>query len=318
MTDTPRRLLQLLSLLQRRQHWSGPELADRLGITTRTVRRDVDRLRRLGYPVDSGPGVEGGYRLTVGAELPPLLLDDDEATTIAVALGVSTGGAVRGIEQPALTALAKLDRVLPARLRQRVDALRSSVVTMAGPADEVDADLLVTLAQACEGHERVSLAYRDRQGRGTERRVEPHRLVSTGRRWYLVANDVDRGDWRTFRVDRIGAASRTGHRFTPAPDPPDALTLVGEAITTAPYRHRAVVTIAAPPDEVRARIPPTVGLVEPDGDGSRLTVGADDLPSLAGHLVALDLPFEVLVPTALRDHLARVGRRLTAAHRRRG
>jgi predicted DNA-binding transcriptional regulator YafY len=158
VTDTPGRLLKLLSLLQRQPRWRGPELAERLGVTTRTVRRDVDRLRTLGYPVDAEPGVDGGYRLAIGAALPPLLLDDDEATAIAVALGVSTGGAVRGMEQPALAALAKLDRVLPARLRQRVDALRTSVVTMAPPSDDVDADLLVTLAQACEGRERVALS----------------------------------------------------------------------------------------------------------------------------------------------------------------
>ncbi len=316
MTDTARRLLQLLSLLQRRARWGGPELAERLGVTTRTVRRDVDRLRSLGYPVDAEPGVDGGYRLGTGADLPPLLLDDDEATAIAVALGVSTGGAVRGLEQPSLAALAKLDRVLPARLRREVGSLRASVVTLAPPADEVDADLLVTLAQACDGSERLALSYLDRQDRATDRRVEPYRLVSTGRRWYLLAHDLDRDDWRTFRVDRVRAARRTGHRFAPRPDPPDPLALVGDAITTAPYRHRAVVVIAAPPEVVRARVPPTVGRVERDGEGARLTVGSDDLAALAGHLVALDLPFEVLEPEALRAHLRATGRRLTAAHRR--
>jgi predicted DNA-binding transcriptional regulator YafY len=313
MSDTPARLLRILSLLQRQPHWSGPALAERLGVTTRTVRRDVDRLRSLGYPVEAGPGTAGGYRLGIGAALPPLLLDDDEATAVAVALGASTGGAVAGIEQPALAALAKLDRVLPVRLRQRVDALRSSVVTMAPPSDEVDADLLVTLAQACEGHERVTIAYRDREGRATERRTEPHRLVSTGRRWYLVAHDVDRADWRTFRVDRITAATRTGHRFVPS-DPPDAAALVGRAITTAPYRHQAVVRFDTPAPVLRDRIPPTVGIIRPDGESSVLTIGADDLAYLAGHLVGLDLPFEVLEPAELRDHLRLVGRRLSAAH----
>ena len=313
VSDTPARLLRLLSLLQRQPHWTGPALADRLRVTTRTVRRDVDRLRSLGYPVEAGPGTTGGYRLGIGAALPPLLLDDDEATAIAVALGVSTGGAVAGIEQPALAALAKLDRVLPLRLRQRVDALRSSVVTMAPSADEVDADLLVALAQACEGHERVTIDYRDRDGRATERRTEPHRLVSTGRRWYLVAFDVDRADWRTFRVDRIGTATRTGHRFVPS-DVPDAAAMVGRAITTAPYRHHAVVRVDAPAAVLRDRIPPTVGTVRPLGDASMLSVGADDLAYLAGHLVGLDLPFEVLEPAELRDHLRTVGLRLSAAH----
>lgn len=304
----------MLSLLQRRPRWTGPELADRLGVTTRTVRRDVDRLRGLGYPVDASPGVDGGYRLAIGAELPPLLLDDDEATAVAVALGVSTGGAVEGIEESALAALAKLDRVLPARLRGRVAVLRASVVTLAPATDEVGSDLLVTLAHACDGHERVALTYRDRDGVATQRRVEPHRLVSTGRRWYLVADDVDRQAWRTFRVDRIQVARLTGHRFTPSAELPDAAALVGEAITTAPYRHRAVVTFAAPADELRARIPPTVGVVEAHGSGSRLTIGADHLSSLAGHLVALDLPFEVLEPPELRDLLRRVGTALVIAH----
>jgi predicted DNA-binding transcriptional regulator YafY len=187
---------------------------------------------------------------------------------------------------------------------------------MAPPADEVDADLLVALAQACDDGERVVLSYRDRQDQASERRVEPYRLVSTGRRWYLLAHDLDRDDWRTFRVDRIDAARRSGHRFTPRPDPPDALALVGDAITTAPYRHQAVVVIAAAPEVVRALVPPTVGRVEPDGEGARLMVGSDDLASLAGHLVALDLPFEVLEPEALRAHLRSTGRRLAAAHRR--
>ena len=276
----------------------------------------MDRLRSLGYRIDAEPGVDGGYRLGTGADLPPLLLDDDEATAIAVALGVSTGGAVRGLEQPALAALAKLDRVLPVRLRRQVEALRSSVVTLATSAEEVDADLLVTLAQACDAHERVVLRYVDRQGEASQRRVEPHRLVSTGRRWYLLADDVDRRDWRTFRVDRVRAARATGHRFTPRQDAPDPVAFVGDAITSAPYRHQAVIRVAAAPEVVRARVPATVGRVVPDGDGARLTVGSDDLASLAGHLVGLDLPFEVLEPPELRAHLRSLGRRLSAAHPR--
>ena len=258
--------------------------------------------------------MDGGYRLGTGADLPPLLLDDDEATAIAVALGVSTGGAVRGLEQPALAALAKLDRVLPARLRRQVEALRSSVVTLAPGADEVDADLLVTLAQACDAHERLVLTYVDRDGGASERRVEPHRLVSTGRRWYLLADDVDRRDWRTFRVDRVRAALASGHRFNPRPEAPDAVAFVGDAITSAPYRHQAVIRVSAASGVVRARVPATVGRVVADGDGARLTVGSDDLASLAGHLVGLDLPFEVLEPPELRAHLRAVGRRLTSAH----
>lgn len=317
MASTSVRLLRLLSILQSRPYWSGPELADRLEVTVRTVRRDVQRLRDLGYPVDASRGESGGYRLGTGGALPPLLLDDDEATAVAVALGVSTGGAVRGIEEPALSALAKLDRLLPPRLRSRVDAVRAATVTLAPPADAVDADVLVALAQGCDGHERIVVTYLDREGRASERRVEPYRLVATGRRWYLVARDVDRDGWRTFRVDRVGHARRTGQRFVPRPDPPDAATLVGKAITTAPYRHHAVVAFpTTSPEQLARRIPPTVGVIRADGDGGCvLTTGANDLEALAGHLVALDLDFHVHEPEELQRHLHVVASRLRrAAH----
>ena len=232
--DTSARLLRLLSLLQTRPDWSGPELADRLGVTTRTVRRDVDRLRQLGYPVDAAPGVAGGYRLGSGTNLPPLLLDDDEATAVAIALGTTTGGAVRGMEEPALAALTKLDRLLPPRLRQRVADLRAATVGMAGPADAIDSGLLVTLSQACAGQERIRMSYVDREGTPSDRRVEPYRLVSTGRRWYLVAHDVDRDDWRTFRVDRV-----VGARADRAPLPPRRPSRRGRAREPG-HRRRAV------------------------------------------------------------------------------
>jgi predicted DNA-binding transcriptional regulator YafY len=314
--DTSARLLRLLSLLQSRPDWGGPELADRLGVTTRTVRRDVDRLRQLGYPVDAAPGADGGYRLGTGASLPPLLLDDDEATAVAVALGASTGGAVRGIEEPALAALAKLDRLLPPHLRGRVQALREATVQLPGRTDDhVDADVLVTAAQACAGQERLVLTYEDREGRASERRIEPHRLVATGRRWYLVCFDLDRRDWRTFRVDRISAIARTGHRFRYEDPPPDAARLVSEALAIGGYRYTAVVRIDAPAAVVRRRVPATVGVVEDDGpERSVLTTGGDDLPYLAAHLVELDLPLEVLGPPELREFVRRVARRLSRAH----
>ena len=312
MSDTPGRLLRLLSLLQQRADWSGPELADRLGVTTRTVRRDVDRLRTLGYPVDAAPGQTGGYRLGPGAALPPLLLDEDEAAAIAIALGASAGGAVHGIEEPALAALAKLDRLLPSHLRARVDAIRSTAVSIGG-ADEVDAAVLVALARAAAEHERLRIAYVDREGNESERRIDPHRLVSTGRRWYLVALDVDRDDWRTLRVDRIGHVHATGHRFRPFTEPPDAADLVSRASGVSPYRWQAVVVVHADPAVVRAEVPPTVGVVEPHADGSRLTVGADDLRYLAGHLVALDLDITPLEPPELVELLRRAGERLARA-----
>lgn len=313
MSDTPGRLLRLLSLLQQRPDWSGPDLARRLGVTTRTVRRDVDRLRALGYPVDAAPGTTGGYRLGAGAAMPPLLLDDDEATAIAIALGVSAGGAVQGIEEPALAALAKLDRLLPPHLRARVDAVRTTTLPLAG-ADLVPGDLLVVLARAAAERERLRVRYVDREGRETERRADPYRLVSTGRRWYLVALDVDRQEWRTLRVDRIAGVDGTGHRFR-IEDPPDAAELVSLASGVAPYRHRARVLFRTTPEELAVRVPPTIGVIEPHPDGALLTVGHDDLPALAGHLVALDLPFEALEPDELRDLLRSLGRRLATAHR---
>ena len=315
METTSARLLRLLSLLQHRPYWGGPELAEHLGVTTRTVRRDVQRLRDLGYPVDSVPGEGGGYELGVGGALPPLLLDDDEATAIAVSLGLSTGNAVRGIEGPALAALAKLDRLLPPRLRARVEAVRSSTVTLGPPEDAIDADVLVTLAQACDGAERVVVSYRDRAGVASERRLEPYALVSTGRRWYLHCRDVDRDDWRTFRVDRVADVRRTGHRFVRDPAAPDAATAVGEAITTAPYRHQAVVSFpSTPAAELRRRVPPTVGVVRGAGDGgSVLTTGADDVGSLASHLLALGVEFVVEEPDDLRRELRELAGRARRA-----
>jgi len=313
VSDLPGRLLRLLSLLQQRARWSGPALADRLGVTTRTVRRDVDRLRALGYPVDAGPGVAGGYRLGTGASMPPLLLDDDEATAIAIALGLSAGGAIQGVEEPALAALAKLDRLLPSHLRARVDAVRRTTMPIGG-ADRVAADLLVTVARAAAEQDRLRITYVDRDGRRTERRVDPFRLVSTGRRWYLVAFDVDRDDWRTLRADRIADVVSTGHRFR-LEDPPDVVELLSRASGVSPYRYAARVVVHADPEIVGDKVPPTVGLVEAHPDGALLTIGADDLPFLAGHLVALDLPFEVLDPPELRELLLRAGARLVAAHR---
>ena len=302
---TSDRLLRLLSLLQQRTSWSGAELAERLGITPRTVRRDVDRLRTLGYRIEAAPGPQGGgYRLGTGTALPPLLLDDDEATAIAIALGASAGGAIQGVEEPALAALAKLDRLLPGHLRARVEAIRRATLPI-GDAERVDPDVLLTVARAATDQERLGLDYVDRAGRRTERRIDPYRLVSTGRRWYLVAYDVDRADWRTLRADRITAVTRTGHRFR-LDDPPDPVAFVSRASGVAPYPVAAEVVVEAPPDEVRARVPPTVGVIEPHPRGSLLSVGGNSVAALAGHLVMLDLPFEVLAPPELIAHLRRL------------
>lgn len=316
MAGTADRLLRLLGLLQQRSTWAGPELAERLQVTERTVRRDIGKLRDLGYRIDSAPGTTGGYELGVGPSMPPLLLDDDEATAIAIALGVSAGGGVPGIEEPALAALTKIERVLPTRLRGRVHAVRTATTSLhtGDTADAVDASVLVTIAQAATDRERLRIEYVDRAGHATDRRVDPFRLVGTGRRWYLVAWDVDRRAWRTLRADRIGNVHRTGHRFELV-DPPDPVDLVSRASGVAPYRFSARVVVGASVERVRAMVPPTVGVVEPHPDGALLTVGGDDLAAMAGHLVALGVPVEVLEPPDLRAHLREVGARLVAAHR---
>ena len=215
MLETAARLLRLLSLLQSRRDWTGDELASRLGVTTRTIRNDVDRLRGLGYPVDARPGVAGGYRLGAGGSLPPLLLDDDEAVAVAVGLRTAASGSVAGIEEISLRALAKLQQVLPSRLRHRVGAVVAHTLPMPAPGPRVDMDVLTLIAGACRDHERLRFDYRSHSGSGTRRSAEPYRLLNDRRRWYLLAWDVDRDAWRTFRVDRMEPRTPTGTRFTP-------------------------------------------------------------------------------------------------------
>jgi predicted DNA-binding transcriptional regulator YafY len=220
---------------------------------------------------------------------------------------------VRGIEGAALSALTKVDRLLPPHLRARVGALRDATVRLSAPTDDVDAEILVALAQCCDANERAVVTYRNRDGHQTDRRLDPYRLVSTARRWYLLAWDVDRGDWRTFRVDRVVTARRSGHRFTPDPHPPDAATVVGESITTSPYRYKARVLFPlTTPAQLKKRVPPTVGTVRGDGTGrgSILSVGADDLNDMVAHLVAMNLDFEILEPEELREHAEVVRTRL--------
>ncbi|MEM7271978.1 MAG: YafY family protein [Actinomycetota bacterium] len=225
--DPTGRALQLLSLLQSRRRWVGAELADRLQVTERTIRRDVERLRDLGYPVEAAPGNDGGYRLAAGTHLPPLVFDDEEAVAVAVGLRAAAGAAIEGFDDTSIRALAKIEQVLPDRLRRRVAALQATVVSLGRPAgdDVVDPDALGVLATACRDHEEVRFDYRrgDDEGQGDQdadrRLVEPHQLVSAGRRWYLIAWDLRRGDWRTFRLDRLTDARLAGRRFAPRPIP---------------------------------------------------------------------------------------------------
>lgn len=305
MIQTSARLLRLLSLLQTRRDWSGADLADRLEVDVRTVRRDVDKLRQLGYPIHASTGVSGGYRLGAGAALPPLLLDDDEAVAVAVGLRTAAGGTVAGIEETSVRALAKLEQVLPARLRHRVNALQSVTVPLASGGPTVDPGTLTTVAAACRGHERLRFDYQDHDGTESLRAVEPHRLVHTGRRWYLLAWDLDRADWRTFRVDRLAPRTPTGPRFTPREPPAaDLAAYTSYAISTGVYRYRATVTVYAPAEAVAERVPPTTGVVEAvDAASCTLYVGANDLDGMAWHLGLLGFDFRVHEPPELVDRL---------------
>ena len=319
-TPTTQRVLGLLDLLQQRTVWSGPELAAELGVTTRSVRRDVDRLRDLGYPVESERGAGGGYRLGAGRRLPPLLLDDREAVAVAIALRLAAGGAVAGVGEHALRALTKLDQVMPGRLRERVADVTESMVAVPGEDARVEPEMLIALGHAVRGTEQVRLDYRDRSGCETERRVEPYRIVVLGRRWYLLAFDPERADWRTFRLDRIRAVHRSGWRFTPRPDVPDPATHVQRSVTAAPYEHRASVVVHAPAEEVLERFPPAYGTVtalrppgHPAGPACRLETGAGDLDELAWYLARLPAPFVVESPDGLRDRLAALAARVARA-----
>jgi predicted DNA-binding transcriptional regulator YafY len=314
MVGTSARLLRLLSLLEVRPDWSGTELADRLGVTVRTLRRDMQKLRSLGYPVDATPGVAGGYRLGAGAALPPLLLDDDEAVAVALSLRTAASHAVTGVAEASARALAKLDQVLPSRLRGRATAISQATIPLTGPGPAVDAEVLTTVARACRSHERLAFRYQGRDGQ-SDRRVEPHRLVQAGYRWYLVARDIDRADWRTFRLDRISGPRLTGIRFVPA-DPPDAAAFVANAISSAPYRYQARILLQAPAAAIAAELPPTIGTVTPDpADGERclLATGSDSLDALVFHLGSLRRDFTVLEPPELIEHVRRLAARLQRA-----
>ena len=310
---TTERVLRLLGLLQQRPVWTGTELAGRLGVTTRSIRRDVERLRRLGYPVDATQGAGGGYRLGAGRALPPLLLDDDEAIATAVSLRLAAGGTVAGASEAAVRTLAKLDQVLPTRLRAEVRALHDAIVTLDGGRVEVDADTLLVLARAARDTVRVTFRYVALHGDTSERRVEPYQLVATGRRWYLLAFDLGRDDWRSFRLDRMSRVAATTWRFARR-EHPDPAAYVQRAVSVAAYPHRARVRIHAPAEEVRRRTTPAGATVEPlDERSCVLLSGAETLHGLAFHLGLLGWDFEVLEPPELRDLVAELGGRFTRA-----
>jgi len=315
MVGTSARLLRLLTLLQSRRSWTGGELCGRLEITSRTLRRDVDRLRSLGYPVHSTSGVAGGYRLGAGTELPPLLLDDEEALAVSLGLRTAAAGSVTGMEEVALRALTKLEQVLPARLRRRLQALHAAIVPLARTGPTVDGGTLATIAAACGEHARLAFGYRGNDGARTTRQVEPAGLVHTGWRWYLVAWDLTRADWRTFRVDRIEAKVTTGVRFFPRSPPEGGLAAyVSRSVSLGATPVRARVLLQAPIAEMARRISPATGTLESVGPRSCLLLaGVPSLDGLAVWMTTLGVEFEIQDPPEARAHLRKMGERALRA-----
>ncbi|MGW7439502.1 helix-turn-helix transcriptional regulator [Streptomyces sp. NPDC054849] len=314
MTDTPARLLSLLSLLQTPREWPGSELAQRLRVSARTIRRDIERLRDLGYPVEATLGAEGGYRLVAGAAMPPLLLDDEEAVAIAVGLRAGAGHAIEGVEEASVRALAKLEQVLPSRLRHRVGALQTATIALTrGDGSSVDPRTLTTMASAVAGPERLRFAYRAGDGAESRRLVEPYRLVSTGSRWYLVAYDLEREDWRTFRVDRVDEAFATGARFAPRALPMDAEDFVRRGLRGGEQQTYLVeATFAVGP----AELPEWLRSVALPGGGTETSVRFEsrDTPEwLVARLALTGLPFTVRGPASLRAAAGALAARLTSA-----
>jgi predicted DNA-binding transcriptional regulator YafY len=304
MGDTPGRMLELLSLLQTRRSWGGEELATRLDVTERTVRRDVGRLRELGYLVEAVPGRFGGYQLSRGGRLPPLLFNDDEAAAIVIGLRSAIDGSVTGLEDSAVSALAKLDQILPAHVSSRVRALRESTTSLLwnGPQEQVDAGHLILLAHASSAQERARFDYVDRGGTATSRLIEPLRLVRSGWRWYLVAWDVDRADWRTFRLDRITNPESVGTRFETRrhPDPVEIMT-DGAAIGGHPFRARIRLPLSV--EQATRVVPRTFAVLEDEGGSTVIELGSTNVERMVSYLAGLNPPCEVLDPPELRDAL---------------
>lgn len=315
MAATTTRALRLLSLLQGRRTWTGQELIDRLEVSERTLRRDIDRLRELGYPVRATTGPAGGYQLEAGANIPPLLLDDDEAVAIAMGLLTAAGGTIKGIEETSIRALAKLEKVLPPRIRRRVQVLQSAVVPMVRAWVTVDAEILTTVASACRDRERLRFEYRSYDGQKSERHVEPHQLVSLHQKWYLLAFDRDRDDWRTFRLDRLEAPRATRFGFKPRSIPGgNAAEYVMRSMQSRPMRYQVAVTLHAPAGEIVGRIRSGEGVVERlDENRCLLRTQGDSLEWLAFTLMWLNVGFEVHEPAEFIEYLTELSARLTHA-----
>lgn len=317
MADTSARTLRLLSLLQARRYWPGAELAGRLQVSPRTLRRDVDRLRELGYPIQAQRGVDGGYQLAAGSALPPLVVDDEEAVALAVGLQVAAQGAVEGTAEASMRALAKVIQVMPARLRRRVEALSAATVPASWESSTqaaVNPAILTTVALACRDTERLRFSYTAAGGQHTERHVEPYRLVLLGRRWYLVGYDLTRQDWRSFRLDRLTEPRGTGARFRPRELPAaDAAAFVRAGIGNVTAVYQVEVLVGAPAAAVRERFGRWAAVAEAGEARSRIRMTADQLDWPMFLLGALGAEFQVLGPPELLDRVRDWGRRFSLA-----
>jgi predicted DNA-binding transcriptional regulator YafY len=314
MANTSARMLRLLSLLQTHRYWPGTELAERLEVSERTLRRDIDRLRDLGYPVDASRGVAGGYQLRSGAAMPPLLLDDEEA--VAIAAGLRAAAGLTGIEEISVRALTKVIAVMPARLRRRVDALRSHAAPASfGGGPTIDPGVLTLLAQACRDDERLRFDYISREGDATPRHVEPNHLVCLRRHWYLLAWDLERHDWRTFRVDRLTEPRSTGARFRQRALPGgDPAVFVRDRIAPAATRFEVEVIVHLPAEDARRVVAHTGGTVEfVDAGSCLLRMTTDDLNWPTFALGAMNARFDIVSPPELGAFVHDLGQRLLDA-----
>ena len=315
MLKTSARLLRLLWLLQSRRYWSGAELSERTEVDARTVRRDIDRLRELGYAVEASPGLGGGYQLKAGSSLPPVLLDDEEAVTVAVAVRAAASS-VGKMEETAVRLLAKLDQLLPSRLRKRASALHSVTISLARPDAAPSIDVLTQIAGACRDHVKLGINYRDRAGNVTSRVVEPLRLVHTGRLWYLVAWDAQRRDWRTFRMDRVARLGSIGPQFTPRNFPGDIAEYVSRSIRQVPYRYRMRIKLQGSVTQLAKRIPSWCGVLEAlDEESCTLSTGADSIEALAAQVILTGTDFAILDAPELVAELREIAARLDRATR---
>ena len=316
MLNTSARLLRLLTLMESRREWPGAQLAQRLEVSARTVRNDVTRLRALGYPVEGTSGVAGGYRLGSGAAMPPLLFEDDEAVAVAVALRASAGGGLTGIEQTSVNALVKLEQVLPARLRRRVNALQAFTVAAPSAGPTVDPHVIATIAAACRDCELVRIDYKKYDGEESTRSIEPYRVVHMGRRWYLVAWDRDRNGWRTFRVDRLTLQHATGPHFTPRELPAkDIAAYVTRSVRSAPMKFECIVTVHASAAVIAERVPRDL-VIEPIDDNSCTVVArSNSIEMLALYLGLMDADFTATEPPELVAQLAKLSHRFAASSR---